>query len=164
MFSKTSLSAIRALVFLARNRRGGVFSPRKIAEALGESPTYMAKVTRALAKVGILHVEKGVKGGVVLQKAPEEITLLAVVEACQGTIVGDYCRVNRNDTEFCAFHQASLELQQAMVKVLTRWRIGQMAKKPVGTVLVKGLAPCVMGGGNPVVFAAPVGVVEVQRR
>lgn len=144
MFSKTSLSAIRALTFLARNPRGGVFTPRRIAESLGESPTYMAKVTRQLVKAGLLHGERGVKGGVVMRKPPDEITLLAIVEACQGPIVGSYCQSPCDPAVACGFHEAACELQQELERVLTRWHIGQLARKPAGKPAGQGSWPCLM--------------------
>jgi Rrf2 family protein len=146
--TKTSLSAIRALLFLARNPPGAVFSPRRIAEELGESPTYMAKVSRLLVKVGILRAEKGVKGGVRLDRRPADISLLSVVEACQGSIVGNYCRVECDPGLTCAFHQAALELQAAVVRVLSRWSLAQLVEKPAPAARRRGgPIPCVMLGG-----------------
>jgi len=63
MLSGTSLSALRTLVYLSQHMPA-VISPRRIAEDLGESPTYLSKVTTQLVKAGVLRAEKGVKGGV----------------------------------------------------------------------------------------------------
>jgi Rrf2 family protein len=88
MITKTSLLATRALLCLAKDQQGIATPPRSIALELGESPAYMAKVLRSLVKAGILRAEHGSKGGVLLNRRADEITLLAVVEACQGAIVG----------------------------------------------------------------------------
>src|SRR5215831_11761403 len=113
MITKTSLLATRALLYLARDQQAVAVSPRAIAEQLGGSHAYMAKVLRALVKAGILRAEHGSKGGVLLNRNAHEITLLAIVEACQGTIVGSYCHEIDNLAATCAFHRASVELQHA---------------------------------------------------
>ncbi|HBY59350.1 MAG TPA: hypothetical protein DEH78_05980 [Solibacterales bacterium] len=130
MLGKTSLSAIRALLLLGQQQRGVCLSPRRLAEVLDESPTYLAKVVRHMVKAGILEAEKGVKGGVRLRRAPEEITLLAVVEACQGAIIGDFCASARPPSKFCNFHRAALELHEAITAVLERWTVAELLKKP----------------------------------
>ncbi|MBK9171328.1 MAG: Rrf2 family transcriptional regulator [Bryobacterales bacterium] len=130
MLGKTSLSATRALMLLAQQDPGACWSPRRIAEALGESPTYMAKVTRHLVRSGILEAEKGVKGGVRFLLQPEQITLLAVVEACQGTIVGDYCKSSVPRSAVCSFHRAAQELHDSITSVLARWTLADLLAKP----------------------------------
>jgi DNA-binding IscR family transcriptional regulator len=56
MLSGTSLSALRALIYLGQ-RAPAVLSPRHIAAELGESPTYLSKVTTQLVKAGVLRAE-----------------------------------------------------------------------------------------------------------
>lgn len=130
MLGKTSLSAIRAILLLAQQEVGCCWSPRRLAETLAESPTYMAKVVRHLVRCGIFEAEKGVKGGVRLVRSPDKIALLTVVEACQGAIVGNFCRSDRPAATFCSFHRAALELHQAITGVLVRWTIADLMKHP----------------------------------
>jgi len=129
MLGKTSISAIRSLLLLAGQDVQEPWSPRRLADALHESPTYLAKVLRHLVKAGILDSERGVKGGVTLAKAPRQVTLLAIVEACQGTIVGDYCRSTLTAPP-CAFHRAALELHLAITGVLQRWTLADLLAGP----------------------------------
>jgi Rrf2 family protein len=144
MLGKTSLSAIRSLLLLAHQRPDTCWSPRKIAEALGESPTYLAKVTRHMVKAGILEAEKGVKGGVRLRQLPQDISLLAIVEACQGAIVGGYCKSSRPEVSHCNFHRAALELQLAITTVLGRWTLADLAQKPYSSGGLAGGVTCLM--------------------
>ena len=146
MLGKTSISAIRALLFLAQQTDGGWWSPRRLAAELGESPTYLAKVLRHLARAGIVGVARGVHGGVRLARHPREVTLLEVVEACQGAIVGDYCRSGREQTQVCSFHTAALELHTAIEKVLARWTLLRLLEKPETEARRKGAIPCLMQG------------------
>lgn len=152
MLGKTSISALRGLTYLARQEQGACVSPRRMAEALGESPTYLAKITRHLVKAGILEAEKGVKGGVRLARTVDRITALAVVEACQGTLVGDFCRSGRSTLEACNFHLAALELHNAITGVLERWTLADFLERPeaqtVGECLMSGVAGGMKDGGG----------------
>jgi Rrf2 family protein len=144
MLNKTTLSAIRALVYMAGEPLTVIHSPRLIAGQMGESPTYMAKTARLLVKAGLLRAEMGAKGGVRLAMPPSRITLLAVVEACQGTIVGSYCQEGCPPGSTCAFHDAAQQLQESIMRVLTRWTIAQLAERPFASARRKAGLPCVM--------------------
>jgi Rrf2 family protein len=152
MLGKTSLSAIRSLLYLAQQDAGACLSPRHLAEVLGESPTYLAKVLRHLVKAGILRAEKGVKGGVRLVTDPQSVTLLAIVEACQGTIVGNYCASVRPEPMQCSFHRAALELHHAITGVLARWSLADLLVNPHVAPDGNAQIPCLMAQG---MHAAP---------
>ena len=130
MLTKTTISAIRALIHLGLHESGGPISPRRIAEHLGESPTYLAKVMRLLVKAGILRAHFGTAGGVVLYRPPESITLLAITEACQGTLLANLCSETDDLSGACAFHQAGAELYQAILGVMTRWTLADFLSNP----------------------------------
>lgn len=144
MLNKTSLIGIRVLVLLGQSPPRTCLSPRQLAEALGESPTYLAKVCRLLVKAGILRAQKGIKGGVWLNRPPAEVTLLALVEACQGTIAGDYCNGDYDPASVCAFHQAALELHQAITGVLGRWTLAHLLERPRALGSVAETGACLM--------------------
>jgi Rrf2 family protein len=148
VINQTTLSAIRALLYLAGNAQLRVLPPRAIALPLGESPTYLAKVCRLLARAGILRAVKGVKGGVRLARTPRQITLLALVEACQGAIVGDYCREDCRPELTCAYHHAAAELRQAIVGVLARWSLADLLEQPAPPRWTPGNSTCVLTGGG----------------
>lgn len=142
MLTKTSRSAVRLLTYLALQPDAQPLSPRHLAEQLGESPTYLAKVARRLVRAGLLRAHRGVTGGVVLRRPPAEITLLAIVEACQGTILGDFCEDAADLAKTCALHQACAELHQAIVAVLSRWTLAQFAQQPRPRGLLAKRIPC----------------------
>jgi Rrf2 family protein len=146
MLTKTSQLAIRSLLWIAQQEAEAIFPPRRIAEALGESPSYTAKVTRALVKAGILRAEKGVKGGVCLDRPPGTITLLAVVEACQGALVGDYCRSECDPARACSYHMAAHELHLSITGVLSRWTLARLLVQPELPRGNNDLIPCLMTG------------------
>ncbi|MBI4890643.1 MAG: Rrf2 family transcriptional regulator [Acidobacteria bacterium] len=166
MLGKTSLSAIRALLLLGQKGADENWSPRRVAEELGESPTYMAKIFRQLVKAGILEAERGAKGGVRLARPKEEITLLDVVQACQGIIVGSYCRSSRPRSADCNFHLAALELHEAVGRVLERWTLAALLEKTHAGGPREDGVPCLMTGDkNPFLpLAELVGVGRGGKR
>lgn len=151
MISKTTVLAIRTLVHLSRQRDNAVRSPRQLAEAMGESPTYLAKVTGLLVKAGILRAERGAHGGVYLCRRPAEITLLNIVEACQGALVGDACRPGCDKRVVCSFHLAAEELRLAIEGVLSSWTLERLTERASSSKLSSlGGLICLMNGGQPV--------------
>ena len=159
MITKTSLLATRALLCLAKDRAGLATSPRSIGLQLGESAAYMAKVLRLLVRAGILRAEHGSRGGVLLAKRPGEITLLAIIEACQGTIVGSHCQDVDDSRTTCAFHKAAVELREAILGVLSRWNLEQLASSP-------GPSECLPGGKQCIITGFPIALAttEAQKR
>jgi len=144
MLTKTSLLGIRILVLLGQSPPRTCLPPRQLAEALGESPTYSSKVCRMLVRAGILRALKGIKGGVWLNRQAAEVSLLAVVEACQGAIAGDYCNGDIDLAEVCAFHKAALELYEAVKAVLSRWTLADLLARPHPAGETGEAASCVM--------------------
>jgi Rrf2 family protein len=148
MLTKTSISAIRALIYLGRNG-DAVTPPRTIADTLGESPSYLAKVLGQLVKAGILRAARGTKGGVQLNRLPSRISLLSIVEACQGIISGNYCPAGIDLRSTCAYHQAAVELQEAIVAVLSRWNLAHLIERPQpGKISRDGFACLLLEGGQ----------------
>lgn len=82
MFSQTVEYALRAMVFLA----GSPDVPRttdQIAETTLVPRAYLSKVLQGLRDAGLLTSQRGVGGGVLLKKSPNELTILEVVNAVE---------------------------------------------------------------------------------
>lgn len=132
MLTQTSEIAIRALVYLGQSGTDRPVPPRRIAHAIACSPTYLAKTLRLLGRAGIVRSRKGAHGGVWLGRPPTEISLLNVVEACQGLMVADYCQGigQRHLTGVCAFHQAMQDVFDATTAALSRWTLADLLRRP----------------------------------
>ncbi len=163
MLTKTTVSALRALLFLAHQGEGACVSPRRIAEAIGESPTYLAKALRLLVKAGILRAEKGAHGGVRLGRDLAQISLLSVVETCQGALVGDYCISSGEHANLCSFHIAAQELHEAIKGVLSRWNLEALLERPYSSAGPETESRCVMARRAPAHSAAKPSPMLVLR-
>ena len=149
MLTQTSITAVRMLMHLEREAAGEIASLKEIAETLNESPTYLVKIARHLVRAGILRAQRGQAGGVTLNREPKDITLLAIVEACQGTIHGNFCQDTSDLSKTCALHQAGAELHQAIIKVLSGWTLADFCKRPCPASELRGKVRCLLEGGRP---------------
>ena len=67
-----------------------------IAEKLKVSEAHLSKVLQRLTKAGILESTRGPKGGFKLNETENEINLLNVYEAIEGSIDSSNCILNKN--------------------------------------------------------------------
>lgn len=86
--------AARALLSLALHaEQEGPTSVRDIAERTGLPQPYLEQILLALKGAGLVRSKRGVGGGYVLARSPQEITLGEIVSAVDGPItVGDFGR------------------------------------------------------------------------
>jgi Rrf2 family protein len=90
--------AIHALVYMAAKKDNRPVASHLIAQARGIPERFLLKVLKPLVSVRILLSIKGPNGGYRLAKAPNEITLLEVLEAVDGPIRGQESFA-RDDTD-----------------------------------------------------------------
>ncbi len=129
MLTETSKTAVQALIYVTR-AGDQPCSPAKIAENVGASPSYLAKINTLLVKADLLRTFRGKYGGVRLSRAPGDVSLLQIVEACQGRILGDYCQEYPQLADVCGFHHAMDELQAATIQTLSKWTLADLVARP----------------------------------
>ena len=76
---------LRCLLQLARAPEGRLMSVKEIAAKEGLSSAYVEKLLRLLARAGLVHSMRGIKGGYVLNRPAAQVTLGEVVAAL-GTV------------------------------------------------------------------------------
>ena len=83
--------ASRALLSLALHGGDTPVSVRDIAARTGLPQPYLEQILLALKGAGLVRSKRGVGGGYVLARSPEDITLGAIVSAVDGPItLGDF--------------------------------------------------------------------------
>jgi Rrf2 family iron-sulfur cluster assembly transcriptional regulator len=90
--------ACRALLSLALHAGEGMpTSVRDIAERTGLPQPYLEQILLALKGAGLVRSKRGVGGGYVLARPPEEIRLSEIVSAVDGPIaLGDFGEPHQN--------------------------------------------------------------------
>jgi Rrf2 family protein len=86
--SRTSSYALQAVLQLARSDSSGAPVPCSRLAADGKMPErFLLQILRSLVTHGILGSTRGVVGGYCLERRPEDISLLDVIEAVDGPVV-----------------------------------------------------------------------------
>ena len=90
--------AIRCVHFLSC-REDETIMVDKIAEGMRIPKTFLAKILQKLVRGGVVKSFRGAKGGFQLDRRPEEITLLDVIEAIEGPVAMNACAL---DNRYCS--------------------------------------------------------------
>ena len=87
--SRASAIAVFAVASIAESRSEEPRQGRELAEVLGVPADSLLKVLQQLVRSGILISSRGRAGGFRLARPSDQITLLDVVEAVDGELVGE---------------------------------------------------------------------------
>jgi Rrf2 family protein len=79
MFSQTAEYALRVVVFLG-TLRGQPATTSQIAAATRVPAGYLAKILQSLSRGGIVRSQRGLRGGSVLAREPEKLSVYDVVD------------------------------------------------------------------------------------
>lgn len=105
--SSTAQQAIHAVLCIAGSADDGPVRVDEIAAVLDCPRNYLSKTLHVLARAGVLHSERGPRGGFRLATTPERLTLARVVSPFEP--VGERrCLVGRptcSDANPCAAHK-----------------------------------------------------------
>jgi Rrf2 family protein len=82
MFSQSVEYALRAVIHLA-DQSPAPQTTDQIARTTRVPKAYLSKVIQGLVKAGVVKSRRGIGGGVSLVKAPDELTILDVVNAVE---------------------------------------------------------------------------------
>ena len=130
--------ASRALLSMALH--AGINQPtsvRDIAERTGLPQPYLEQILLALKGAGLVRSKRGVGGGYVLARPPQDITLCQIVSAVEGPIVaGDFGEPHQNgacDHEGqCVLLAVWAEVGEHMRKHLESFSLADMVVRAQG--------------------------------
>ena len=92
--SDAAALALHAMGFLALKKDTPV-SNGEIAENFGVSENHLSKVLQRLGKAGLVRSSRGPRGGYLLNRPAEEINLLIIWEAIEGSMGGFHCLLKK---------------------------------------------------------------------
>ena len=124
--------AVRTVIYLAQQPPGDIVLKKDICKTQDITPAFLTKILQPLIKAGIVSSQRGVGGGFLLAKSADEITLLDILQAEEGTLKLNHCLLDSHSCErdsYCAAHEAWDEAQTAMATVLKRYSIGDLARR-----------------------------------
>jgi len=93
---------LRILLRIARAASDEGLSIPQLSELEGISQPYVGKITRVLRISGLVQSTRGQKGGYILAKTPEQITIKEAIDALGGAMFEqDFCGDHSGTMKFC---------------------------------------------------------------
>lgn len=131
LYSNGCEYAIRALTYLAQQPSGRLSLLGDIADAEGIPRSFLAKILQDLVREGMLRSARGPTGGYALAYPPEEISLLEIKAAVEGTADLERCAVGLepcSDDTPCPLHEDFKPLRAAIREYLARTTVSDLAR------------------------------------
>jgi Rrf2 family protein len=125
--------ALRATVFLAA-QNGKPCVNHEIAAAMQVPVGYMAKVLQNLRRAGIVNSQRGFRGGFVLSRPAQKISILDVVKAVDAIPRITSCPLGLKEhrNELCPLHRQLDDAAAAIEKIFAENSIDDMVVKDDG--------------------------------
>jgi len=96
--SEAASIAIHCMGIIANSK--GQLNANRLIELTGFSKNHAAKVLQILVKMDYLKSTRGPKGGFVLTRSPEKISIMDIYEAIEGGIQDVHCHPGDADCPF----------------------------------------------------------------
>ncbi|AGF55448.1 MULTISPECIES: RrF2 family transcriptional regulator [Clostridium] len=116
---------MRVILYLSKLEYGAKVDAATMAKHEELPLRFLLKLLRKLIAPGIIKSFRGINGGYSLNKLPEEITLLDVIEAIDGPIYVNRCIAdpgfcNAKKGNRCEIHRALSGVQKSLVLQLSK--------------------------------------------
>lgn len=124
--------AVRTVVFLAQQPKNEIVLKKDICRTQEVTPAFLTKILQPLIKAGIVSSQRGVGGGFLLARDPNQITLLDILQAEEGQLKLNHCLVDTNlchRDAYCSAHEVWYEAQNEMAEVLRRYTVADMVRR-----------------------------------
>jgi Rrf2 family protein len=130
-FTKRADYGLMAIHYIAVHDELGAVSAKRIAEEFGIPPELLAKILQRLAKRRLIVSQNGPKGGYVLTRHPEEISVGEVVRALEGPISIVSCLDHGGCPQElrCNLKRPVQKLQTAITKLLDSMSLAELGNQ-----------------------------------
>lgn len=123
--------AVRAVVYLAAQPEGKVSLITEISEIQEVPKSYLSKIMQHLVRSGLVKSRRGAKGGFVLARPANEITLRQTIEALEGPIHLNVCLIKKGEChrdDLCPVHPVWKDAQKKLIEVLDSKTMADLVK------------------------------------
>jgi FeS assembly SUF system regulator len=97
--SKITDYGIVLLARLARDTEGTTHNARELAAEVDLPAPVVSKILKLLAREGVLESHRGAKGGYVLTRRPEDVTVAEMIRVLEGPVALTECSVAPSSCE-----------------------------------------------------------------
>jgi len=123
---------LRSMIDVALHQDKGPVTLNDIAERQSISVKYLWQVINPLKASGFLNVTRGAKGGYMVAKRPDEITMLDVLTTLEGPISVLKCLTHTDAcprVDSCVGRTVWMEVNQAIEKALGNITLAEMLRR-----------------------------------
>ncbi|MBP6671567.1 MAG: Rrf2 family transcriptional regulator [Bacteroidetes bacterium] len=131
-FSRQCEYALQSIIYLAQKKQGEMTTIKEISSHLNIPFHFLGKIFQKLSHKGLLHSMKGVSGGFWLAKPAEEIVLMDIVVAIDGSDIMNLCVLGYTDCDAnapCAMHTEWKATKEGFFAALAKKNILDVAKE-----------------------------------
>jgi Rrf2 family protein len=121
--------AIHSLFYLAMQDKAKLTLVSDVAKAQNISESYLAKVFQTLSKAGLIKSYRGAKGGYLLAKEPNKISLRKIVETMEGNSPIYICDDHKRKCNLlgdCLISHVMTEAEEKMFEVLDQTSLADL--------------------------------------
>ncbi len=121
--SRAGEYGVLGLMNLARRPPGQTAMIEEVSRMERIPGSFLAKIFQHLAKAGLVRSIRGAHGGFALARRPAQITVLEIIEAIEGKIIFQRCKLDKPDCEHvggCAVCGLFEQAQDGVKEVLSR--------------------------------------------
>jgi Rrf2 family protein len=129
--TRAAYYAIRVMVYLASLPDDSRVLLPSLAESTGAPASFLSKILQALVRAGLIVSRRGKAGGFTILRHAREASMYDVVEAIEGPVCLNLCLADGTScerAETCPAHPVWAEAQRAMLDVLRRASIAELAR------------------------------------
>ncbi len=136
-FTKRADYGLMAVHYIAVHDRLGAVSAKRIAEEFQIPPELLAKILQRLAKRRLIVAQAGPKGGYVLSRQPNEISVGEVVRALEGPISIVSCLDHSGCPQElrCNLRRPVQKLQAAISQMLDTMTLSELTSDDIPELL-----------------------------
>lgn len=124
--------AVRLMLDLTLHQGDKPVLLREVARRQEISARYLEQLILNLKTAGLVKSIRGAKGGFILGRPAENITLLEIFKASEGSLSivecledGSFCK----QSKMCVSRDLWLEMKKAMEEILNRWTLTKLAEQ-----------------------------------
>jgi Rrf2 family protein len=128
--TRASDYGVRILVYLAGIGHSARATREAIIENTGVPAAFLNKIVQRLVRAGLVSARPGVRGGCSLAVAPQNISVLRVVESLDGPVQLSECLADPSACPrggHCTFRLVLEHLQREIIRILNGTTIAVMA-------------------------------------
>ena len=132
-FTKRADYGLMAINYIVMHRHDGAISAKRIAEEFGIPAELLAKILQHLARKRLIASHNGPKGGYLLARPPEEITVGQVVRALEGPINIVSCLEDLDCPQFerCNLRRPVQKIQASISYLLDTMTLAELNREAV---------------------------------